>query len=139
MSPLDRAIMRATWSWPSITLLLIVALFPFYGSQFPRFDGWLFPVTGKMTFSDVRPADGGVTVRLSYTKLRDCEYLGASMDHEGVSVDFYPVDGGVPTTLATGQHVSRPWFIGSPTVDGLHLRFVHRCNPLYTTVSDVYP
>lgn len=139
MSPLDKLAMRATWSKPGVLALLLVLGFPFYATTFPRFDGWLFPVTSKVELLDVQPTDGGVTVRLAYTKLRDCEYLGSTMDRDGMPVDFYPVTGGQPTTLATGRHLSRPWFVGSADISGLHLRFVHRCNPLYLTVTDVYP
>jgi hypothetical protein len=135
----ERAIMEITWSWPVTILLLIVAMSPFVLPLLPQFDGRFFPVTSKVKWLDVQPADGGVTAKMSYVKLRDCEYLGSSIDRDGLPIPLNPVSGQKPQTFPTGTRVSAPWFIGSSDLEGLQLRFVHRCNPWFTTVTVAYP
>ena len=128
------------WSWPGAIAILLVAMLPVYGPLVPVIEGEVAPVTSKVEFVDVTPlASGGFTVRMRFTKYRDCEYLGATLDANGMPVDFAPVAGGTPETLSTGERLSRPWFVGATSLDGLRLRWSHRCNPFWTTITVVYP
>lgn len=121
--------------------LLITAMIPIYGPLIPPIEGALWPVTTKVAFIDARPVDGGMAVRMSYTKLRDCEIIGVSMDRKTIPVEFDPIDGSTAklTTRGTGPQISREWFVGSDSLDDLRLRFIHRCNPLWLTVTVAYP
>lgn len=130
---------RFVWSAPGTLLLLLVVAFLVFAPMMPEIDGRIFPVTTKVSFFDVKATEGGLAARMSFVKLRNCEFLGASLDRDGQSIEFAPVSGEDPLTIAAGERVSRPWFIGSDNVLGLRLRFVHRCSPLYTTVTLVYP
>lgn len=82
-----------------------------------------------------------MTARMSYNKNRDCEVIGVSMDRNGVPVEFEPVGGSLDNliTRGTGPQISRLWFIGDDSVEGLRLRLLHRCNPFYITVTIAYP
>lgn len=139
MSPSQRNAVRLTWAWPSVVLLLFFALLPVYGPIMPAIEGALLPVTSKVMFKDIMPVERGLAVRMQFTKLRDCEYLGVTADRDGRSVDFEPIAGGPPITLPAGDRLSRPWRIGVTDLEGIRLRWVHRCGPWWTTVTVGYP
>ena len=132
---------NVTWSWPAIITLLVLAMVPIWGPLMPPLEGTIWPVTSKIAFVGVRPVEGGFYARMSYTKLRDCEIIGVSMDSRGVPVEFEPVSGSVDTlqTRGTGPQISREWFIGSDSLDDVRLRFVHRCSIAWTTITVAYP
>lgn len=141
MSPSrNRFAIGVTWSWPITVLLLLLILMPIYAPLMPTIEGNFSPVTGKVEFVDITPVPGGFVARMQYIKLRNCEYLGASLDKAGTPIEFSPYNGPPPTgTFPTGPQLSRPWFIGAANLDGLRLRWVHRCNPLWLTVTVAYP
>ena len=141
MTPTERKMRlpQMVWTWPGATIVLMLLMLPIYGPMIPVVEGGLFPVTGKVEFIEVHPVEGGVSVRMKYTKLRDCEFIGVALDDNGFPVTFDPVAGGAPLTLPTGDRLSRPWLVGADTVDGLRLRWVHRCNPFWTTITVGYP
>ena len=135
-----RRVIMVTWTWQVIAILFFLVMLPIWVPLMPVIEGTLFPVTGKVAFVDVHPVDGGLSVRLQFTKLRDCEYLGVAADRDGISVDFYPVAGGLPITLPTGDRLSRPWKIGTTNLEGVRLRWVHRCvSPFWTVWTIGYP
>lgn len=143
MSPHERRqfTINFTWSWPAVLTLLFLAMLPVWGPLLPPIEGMIAPVTSKVTFIQQTQVEGGMTARMSYTKNRDCEIIGVSLDRNGVPVDFEPVGGStdVLQTRGTGPQISRLWFIGADKTDGLRLRFVHRCSVLWTTVTVAYP
>lgn len=141
MSPQAKFALDITWTWPVTILLLIVALLPLYGPLMPPIEGTIAPVTSKVTWVSVRPAEGGLIARMSYVKHRDCEIVGVSLDKNGVPVEFEPVAGSTDnlTTRGTGPQISREWFIGTDDLHDLRLRFVHRCNPLWLVVTVAFP
>jgi len=141
VSPGAKLTVDITWTWPVMIALLALAMLPVWGPLLPPMEGFAMPVTSKVTFVQQTPVEGGLHVRMSYTKNRDCEILGLSMDREGVPIDFEPVIGSVDNlvTKGTGTQVSRLWFVGDEKVDGLRLRFLHRCHPWFITVTTAYP
>ena len=139
MSPSARAAMSFTWSWPGTLILLAAVMFIMWTPVMPTADGLLFPVTSQIKFIDVKPVEGGLSVRMDFIKLRDCQYLGVAADREGIPIQFEPIAGDEPMTLPTGQRVSRPWFLGTEHLDGLRLRWAHRCSPFWITVTQGYP
>lgn len=143
MSPAERGrvAVNVTWTWPVVWMLLIAAMLPVWGPLLPPIDGALAPVTSKVTFVGVTRVEGGLTARMSYVKNRECEILGVSMDRGGVPIEFSPVTGSSDrlVTRGTGPQISRVWFIGDDNLEGLRLRFVHRCSPLWITVTVAYP
>jgi hypothetical protein len=141
VSPGAKLAVDITWTWPVMVALLALAMLPVWGPLLPPVEGSVMPVTTKVTFVDLRAAEGGMTARMSYVKNRNCEILGVSMDRNGVPVEFEPVQGSTDNmvTRGTGPQISRVWFIGDDSLNGLRLRFVHRCNPLFVTVTIAYP
>jgi hypothetical protein len=139
MSPSAKAAMRITWSWPGTIVLFVILTVVMLTPVMPTADGMFFPVTSKVEFLDIKPVEGGLSVRMKFNKLRDCEFLGVTIDREGVGIDFEPLIGGEPMTLPTGQRISRPWFIGTTNIDGIRLRWVHRCVIWWNTVTQGYP
>lgn len=121
-------------------LLLLMAL-PIYGPLLGPIEGYLAPVTSKVTFVDVREFEGGTVLRMSYTKLRNCEIVGVSLDRFGAAIRFEPVadSKATLTTRGTGPQISREWFVDAKSLDGLRLRWFHRCSPLYVTETVAYP
>lgn len=142
MSQASRFALNVTWTWPVMIALLFIAMLPLYGPIMPGIEGRLLPVTTPISFINVTQVDGGFAAQMKYIKLRDCEYLGASADNvmSGEPVEFHPYTGVQPLgTWATGQHISRPWFVGALSTDGLRIRWVHRCSPLWLTVTQAFP
>lgn len=132
---------NVTWTWPVVICLLVLAMIPIWGPLMPPLDGTVWPVTSKVTFVDQQPTEGGLLARMSYTKNRDCEIIGVSLDRAGVPIEFEPVAGSLEalTTRGTGPQISRQWFIGADSTDGLRLRFIHRCSPWWMTVTIAFP
>lgn len=143
MSPHERRLLavNVTWTWPTILLLLTLAMLPVWGPLMPPLEGMIAPVTSKVSFINAAPVEGGFTARMSYTKNRDCEIIGVSMDKNGVPVEFEPVAGSLDAlvTRGTGPQISRLWFIGNDDLNGLRLRWTHRCHPLWIVVTVAYP
>jgi hypothetical protein len=143
MSPHERRqfAVNVTWTWPMVLTLLFLAMIPVWGPLLPPLEGALAPVTTKVAFIQQTPVEGGLNVRMSYEKLRDCQILGVSMDKNGVPVEFEPVVGSVDAlvTRGTGPQISRLWFVGNDNVTDVRLRWIHRCSPLWTVVTVAYP
>ena len=78
---------------------------------------------------------------MRYVKNRDCEIVGLALDRHGVPIEMDPVQNSKNrlTTRGTGLQVSREWFIAADSLDDMRLRFIHRCNPLWLTVTVAYP
>ena len=143
MSPHERRqlAINVTWTWPMVIILLVLSMLPAWGPLLPPLEGAILPVTTKVKFINVKPVDGGLAVRMSYQKLRDCQILGVSMDKNNVPIEFEPLVGSVDTlvTKGTGPQISREWFVGVDSVVGIRLRWIHRCGPWWTTVTVAFP
>jgi hypothetical protein len=143
MAPYERnqLILSVAWTWPAIISMLVFAMIPIWGPLLPPLEGQLLPVTSKVRFVNVVEVEGGLRTRMSYTKLRDCQILGVSMDRNGLPVEFEPVVGSTESlvTRGTGPQISREWFVGASKLDDVRLRWIHRCNPLWTVVTVAFP
>lgn len=116
------------WSPLGIAITLLILGSPSWVPALPSIVGWVFPVTSKVDFLDIQKVEGGLTVRMSFTKLNEaCELRGQALDIGGVPITFERVDGGTPIQLPSGKRVSGPWFVGADDVKGVRLRFVHTC------------
>lgn len=141
MTSTTETILKVTWSWPGTIALLVLLMFPLYAPLFPRIEGALLPVTGKIVFVEITLAPDGISTiaRMQFEKLRDCEYLGVTADRAGEPVSMEPVSGGAPISLPAGKRLSRPWLFGTLDLADIRIRWVHRCNPFWTTVTVGYP
>lgn len=106
----------------------------------PTLEGKLFPVTSFITPIDVVASGSGLDFRFSYIKNRFCEYLGVTArDDTGHLIDFDTVvDTPVIPSKLPGARTSRLWHLNSPTLDGISIFYVHRCSPLWLTVTQVF-
>lgn len=129
------------WTWPVVIILLVFAMVPIWAPIIPPLAGLIAPVTGKVTFIEQTPVEGGMHTRMSYYKNFDCTIEGVSLDRNGVPIIFEPVVGSLKTltTKGTGPQISQLWFIGDDKIEGLRLRWIHRCNPYFLTVTIAFP
>ncbi len=128
-------------SWWFLFWAALVAL-PIYGPIMPMIDGFILPVTTKI--SPVHPVvtdDGGLEFKFQYTKLRACEYLGTEARLSGYHVDFGLAPGQLQMggTRSTGAQISQLWHLDNPTLQGVTIYFLHRCMPLWISQTQVYP
>jgi len=128
---------KSMTAWPMMVLLALVALLPLYGPWFPPIEGALFPVTSKITVGEAVAHDGSMLFRFSYEKYRTCEIVGVEATINGKPVDFGRADDTPPGTRIPGDQTSRVWRLGSPSLDGLAVFFIHRCHPYWITITKV--
>ena len=150
---------KDTWfNRPMAVVLLLAAMLPFYGPLMPTIEGGLLPVTTSIVFVDpvtrlplldaageqivpltADPADPtSILVRFTFTKLRACEYLGTNAQIKGITVDFESASAPSGTRLP-GQITSPVWRLHATSLKDLEVRFIHRCNPFWLTVTKAYP
>lgn len=141
MSPSRSMVFGITWSWPVTILMLFIALLPVYGPLMSTVEGDWWPVTSKVKFVNIEKTLDGMIVRMSYTKNRNCEIVGVSLDAHNIPIEFVPIEGSVDLlqTRGTGPQISRKWFIGHEDLEDLRLRFIHRCHILWVTVTIAFP
>lgn len=127
-------------SWPVIIMLFFLAMVPIWTPLAGEIEGYLLPVTSKVTWENITPdADGGVTLRMEFKKLRSCQFLGATMDRDGVAIEFHPIDNSTIFTIAPVTVLTPLWHAQTTDLSGVRLRFAYRCNPFWVTISTVYP
>ena len=125
-------------SWPSLALLILAVLLPVYGPFMAYAEGSWFPVTSPIAIVTSEPAKDGLDIRYSYTKYRNCEFVGVSAKIDGTEVGFEPVLSSPPGTRSTGQQISRLWHLDAPSLDGVRIYFTHRCHPFWIVAAKVY-
>jgi hypothetical protein len=133
---------RVMNSWVTFFALGFFLTLPLWGPQMSTWEGMILPVTTKVDWVDVTPAADGVEFRFAYSKLRSCEFVNVVMeDAKGREVTLDLVDrlAPPPSTRLIGKQVSRLWHADIPTLDGVKLFFVHRCSPLWLTVTQGAP
>lgn len=86
--------------------------------------------------------DGGVSVKLSYTKVRDCEFLGISWYRGPVRliVDDSVDKNFMPRSSLPGPVVRGPWVVqGIEMLEGTRAAIWHKCHPLWPLYNRLYP
>ncbi len=115
-----------------------------YYTAGPWVETQLFPVTSKVTIHDLKEVPGGLTFRFSYRKLRNCELVTTALMIGDVQRVFRVVPGqdeaGDNQRREPGVQLSRLWFADIPALEGVEIRFIHRCVPTpWLSVTRVYP
>lgn len=134
-----------SWSAKRAGLVLLwgaIAGALFYSPLMPTLEGMALPVTTKIEIvGGVERGWDGIDFRFAYTKLRNCELLGTDVRGPGGKfVYFYPLpQQGAPQTRGLGPQVSNKWHLGADSLEGLQMTFIHRCQPLWVTVTKVWP
>lgn len=117
----------------------------------PTLETALFPVVSKLDVDQVtQDKEGNSVLLVSFTKLRNCEYLGISW-FKGKPNGYFTR---VPVTLGRaktdesspnrplGHQSAGPWTIGLTNAelrDNSFAQLSHRCHPFWTTTTDFYP
>ena len=133
----------ASWSIPSIAVILTVGAIALFGPWLGQVEGVIAPVTGKVKILDPQEdGAGNVTFRMQFEKLRSCELIGVTVRRRGVAVPAGPVaNQPAPSgTLTVGPRASALWSVpGSMPLDDLSISWAHRCSVFWVTVTVAYP
>jgi hypothetical protein len=118
----------------------------------PAIETRFFPVVGKLNILShvTDPATGATTLMASFTKLRDCEYVGLSWTHilpdgkqERVPIILGRKQGDTSSpNRPVGQTSAGPWVLPLSWDEIQHHSFAqlyHRCSPLWATTTEFYP
>lgn len=132
------------------TFIVICMLAGFY-SIGPRLETEWWPVVSKLKIVSMEPGDPGWTkIRVTFTKLRDCEYVGLAwyvgqrpnnFERVAVIIQRDPKDVGSPNR-PLGTQRSGPWLIAVDSKEFSRATFAqlqHRCHPFWITTTDFYP
>lgn len=126
-------------NWASVVVLVLLLGLPIYGPFMVYAEGDTFPVTSNIVLTDIESADGGLSLRFTYEKYRECELVGTAWLVGKTEVEFHPISG-IVTTRIVGQQQSRKWFLGASTGDFPKSTawFLHRCHPFWITATKVF-
>lgn len=118
----------------------------------PHLEARYFPVASRLQITAMEDTGRGTTrVWASFTKLRDCEFLGLSWyrgsragGFERVHVALQPrPDGDLSgLTRPLGWQFAGPWEVGMPAneiPDGSFARLAHRCHIFWVSMTEFYP
>lgn len=97
-----------------------------------------FPVVNSVEITEAIPVAGGLSVYLHFTKVRSCEFLGVIWyDNAGHVVPVkFATDVG---TRPPSKNEVGPWLVGLDSLEGSTLFAHHRCHPLWTQFTQMYP
>lgn len=132
----------------AVIMLCTIGLFYSVG---PALETTYWPVVSKLQIKNIEVDEKKwVRIQATFTKLRDCEYVGLTWfkgqrpnDFERVPVVLQrdPLDVGSPTR-PLGTQRAGPWLIAVTPEEFKYQSFAqlwHRCHPFWTTVTEFYP
>lgn len=142
-------ILIETCAFIGIAFFLLLAIW----TAGPWFEARFFPVASKLSITKMVPHPAGTEIEAAtFTKLRDCEFLGLSWFHklsdgtiERVSLmpDMTAGRALAPYTRPLGSNIiAGPWLVSLPLGEvqfNSFARIYHRCHNFWTTVTDFYP
>lgn len=128
----------------TMTLLTTFALGPMIETR------WFSPVSHLTVLSMEATPDGRTAMKVSFTKYRDCEYLGIAWyrgDHGGeferVPIELRREPGDVSSpNRPVGTQIAGPWIISVPIEEIRTNSFAelsYHCNPFWVTRAEFYP
>lgn len=99
-----------------------------------------YPIVSEAILTKSHLKDGEVHLYLTFTKLRDCEFVHLDAIQLGVRVGYiFGEDGDyLPVSRDEGQQSIGPIVLNTNTIKHLKITTVHRCNLLYDTRSKLY-
>jgi hypothetical protein len=121
------------------TLFVLIAALFVAG---PSLESRLLPVTTHAVVTEEVEDATGVLFFVNFVKRRQCEFLGLAwyIGARRVPVDFTPTDQQrVLGTRPAGPQEAGPWHLpGVRTLEGTQAWALHRCHPLWLTVTEFY-
>ena len=133
-----------------IAITVAVMLVTFFVT-FPALETRHWPVVGKMRINSVELAsEDRSVVYATFTKLRNCEYIGITWFHAGalgelnrVPVELYRQANDISSpNRPVGTQSAGPWVVGIPPNELRSrscVQLAHRCHPFWTTFTNFYP
>ena len=127
----------------ALTLGICMALTPAVFSAGPVLESRFFPVFRDMGVTVLRVDEVGVVFDMAFEKVRFCEFIDLVWFHGRVQLELeYRPDAEVPVrpqTRLPGVHRLGPWRVrGVETLADAQAYAIHRCHPLWSTVTHVY-
>lgn len=125
-----------------LAVALSLALTPALFSVGPEIETRFFPVVENVQVENVTKVEEGVAFYVSFRKIRQCEFVGVAwyMGPERVGVEFAPGHNLYPKTRPVGDQYAGPWMVRNiQSLEETRAFSVHRCHPLWETVSPFYP
>lgn len=132
----------------AVTIFCVVAAIYTAG---PALETKYWPVVSKLRIiSTEETPEGFIKLRVQFTKLRACEYIGLAwyvgerpdnFERVAVSVMRDPHDVGSPNR-PLGTQKAGPWIVAISSADFYSNSFAqlqHRCHPFWTTTTEFYP
>lgn len=133
-----------------IAITVMVVLVTIFVS-FPALESRYWPVVDTMRINRIEATDDGrAVVFASFTKLRNCEYIGitwfradalGNLQRVPVEIMRQPWDISSPNR-PVGTQSAGPWVVGISEAEIRATSFVqlaHRCHPFWTTFTNFYP
>jgi len=109
-----------------------------------RLEGLFLPVVNSFTIDSVESGGGRSELTGTFLKLRNCDFVDINWN--------YAVNGGISTTnldivepakvRTGGFHEYGPWYVNISNEnvrDHSVVEVIHRCHPLWNTITMVYP
>lgn len=138
--PKMSAVTKLAASWPSLLLLAMFSLLPVYGPFVGKLEGRFWPVTSPMSIVSIDPSGNGINVSYTVTKYRFCEIVGYSASVSGVDTLVTPIIENWHFPMqGLGLSPQRALHLSVSSLTGVEILAIHRCNPLYLTVTKIYP
>ena len=120
-----------------------MALTPAVFSAGPLLESRFFPVLRNMEVLTERVDEIGVVFDLAFEKVRFCDFVDLVWFRGPVQLelDYRPdLEGPVrPQNRLVGEHITGPWRVrGVSSLAEAQVFAIHRCHPLWNTVTHVY-
>ncbi|CTQ50913.1 hypothetical protein [Jannaschia donghaensis] len=127
----------------AVTLAVCMALTPAVFTAGPLIESRLFAVVSGTVVTGTRVDPRGMLFNVWFRKSRPCEFIGLAW-YDGdvrLRIDFHPSlpVQPVPRTRPPGGQAAGPWLLrGVESLQGTRAVTLHRCHPLWLTISEFY-
>jgi hypothetical protein len=146
-------VFNRTINWlAAMSLAFIIAIVTVFALSpaLARLEPMLFPVTTRLEIRQeaVRIEDGIIEFYVKFDKKRQCDFLGIAWyrGDERLVLKFEASSSLSPATRIVGPQFTGPWQLSAPsgfapltTMKGTKARVLHRCHPIWTTITQIYP
>lgn len=129
---------------PFLAILLMIISIPVVFPLMAKVEGYFYPVVSYLEIVEEAPESGrdAVVFTVRFNKVRKCDFLGINwyLGNERLRLEFSPQADLTPPTRLPGEQGAGPWrLIGTKRLQGTRAVVLHRCHPLWTTYTNLYP
>lgn len=112
-SQMDKRISHYVYNTLAFFIALVIAsiIYLVWLPMFAHIEASIFPVVTDFKVVETKQHDTHLDIYVSFTKSRDCEFLGINWysGKERVSLIFEEDRGEVPLSRPTGEQLTGPW------------------------------